>query len=86
MTGQALLNKRKDNTMVNNCFLKGTKWFITPTRIYKRLINGHQCEVNPFYYNPDKRTFRVYVGGFYIGNRNRFRNAIDLAERVANSN
>ena len=67
--------------------LKGTDWKITPTHGYYKLIDGERTHISRYYAytsrkgNDYKTTYRVIKGDKYIGQRNRFKDAMALAER-----
>ena len=66
--------------------LKGTDWKITPSHGYVKLINGERAHISRYYAytsrkgNDYKTTYKVIKGDKYIGQRNRFKDAMALAE------
>jgi LysM repeat protein len=77
---------KEDETMKTYKTLKGTDWKITPSHGYVKLINGERAHISRYYAytsrkgNDYKTTYRVQKGDKYLGQRNRFRDAMALAE------
>jgi hypothetical protein len=82
------VSKKEDDKMplINNKMLKGTDWFITPTRLYIKTIRGlkatisQRSEYTSRIGNSYKRTYNVTLGDSFLGNRRRFKDAMILAE------
>ena len=76
---------------INNKMLKGTDWFITPTRHYIKTISGNKftinkrCSYTSRKGNKYKRYYSVYFDktGTHLGKRRRFKDAMALAEKTA---
>tara|TARA_R100000742_G_C4271146_1_gene89996 strand:- start:406 stop:705 length:300 start_codon:yes stop_codon:yes gene_type:complete len=75
--------------LINNRFLKGTDWFITPTRNYIKTIKGIKAritlrsEYTSRRGNSYKRTYTVSLGNSFLGTRRSFKDAMILAESKA---
>ena len=89
LTNTSLVPTKKDETkmtLINNKMLKGTDWFITPTRNYIKTINGLQARItkrNQYTSrrgNNYKTTYNVTLGDSFLGTRKRFKDAMILAE------
>jgi len=66
--------------------LKGTDWKITPTHLYYKKIDGERAYISRYYAytsfkgNEYKTTYKVVKNDTYMGQRNRFKDAMALAE------
>ncbi len=89
LTNTSLVPTKKDETkmpLINNKMLKGTDWFITPTRNYIKTINGLQATISKRSQytsrrgNNYKTTYNVTLGDSFLGTRRSFKDAMILAE------
>lgn len=89
LTNTSLVPTKKDETkmpLINNKMLKGTDWFITPTRNYIKTINGLKATISKRSQyisrrgNNYKTTYNVTLGDSFLGTRRRFKDAMKLAE------
>lgn len=89
LTNTSLVPTKKDETkmtLINNKMLKGTDWFITPTRNYIKTINGLQATISKRSQytsrrgNNYKTTYNVTLGDSFLGTRRSFKDAMILAQ------
>ena len=72
--------------LINNRMLKGTDWFITPTRNYIKTIKGLKATISKRSQyisrrgNNYKTTYNVTLGDSFLGTRRKFKDAMKLAE------
>jgi len=72
--------------LINNKMLKGTDWFITPTRNYIKTINNLQATISKRTQytsrrgNNYKTTYNVTLGDSFLGTCKSFKDAMILAE------